>query len=280
MCYLSLSIYIFISIYLSNYLSICLSVWLSVCLSILSYPIQANLSIHPSIHLSIYLSIFIYLYIYIYTFISLHLYRYIYIFTFISLHLYLYIYIYLSFFFLIYIYVCIFTVKHLLIWIHRTLQLLDQVRLDVAAARARSKATLQAGRNRSPCLARHWGMVSYWVYRGFTMGLPGLPDSIQAWPNYISGSPWLSSPLLFFAGNAPFPSRQSNTLRLVIIFPWKCHESGLYHLPRVVVAGPRSGLWLRADRGQSEAGEASRGTDQPDAGGAGKARGLVMSSLD
>jgi hypothetical protein len=178
MCYLSLSIYIFISIYLSNYLSICLSVWLSVCLSILSYPIQANLSIHPSIHLSIYLSL------YIYTFISIHLYLYIYIDTFTSLHLYLYIYIYLSFFFLIYIYVCIFTVKHLLIWIHRTLQLLDQVRLDVAAARARSKATLQAGRNRSPCLARHWGMVSYWVYRGFTMGLPHHHITIYHLPSW------------------------------------------------------------------------------------------------
>ena len=180
MCYLSLSIYIYLYLYI--YLTIYLSVCLSDCLFVYrSYPILSKLiylSIHPSIYLSIYLyiSIHLYLYIYIFTFISIHLHLYIYIFTFISLHLYLSIFL----FSYIYIYVCIFTVKHLLIWIHRTLQLLDQVRLDVAAARARSKATLQAGRNRSPCLARHWGMVSYWVYRGFTMGLPGLPDSIQA----------------------------------------------------------------------------------------------------
>ena len=200
MCYLSLYIYlyiyIFISVYLSSYVSIDLFIYLSVCLSVClfvyrSYPILSKLiylSIHPSIHPSIYLSL------YIYTFISLHL--------------------YLSIFFLIYMYVY-------LQWSTFSFGSIERcsfwTRWDWTWPQREPEAKLLC---RQGGIAAHvWQGIGGWFLIGFTVGLPGLPDSIQAWPNYIGGSPWLSSPLLFFAGNAPFPSRQSNTLRLVIIFP-------------------------------------------------------------
>ena len=139
---------------------------------------------------------------------------------------------------------CIFTVKHLLIWIHRALQLPLQVRLDVAAARARSKTTLQAGC--SGCAANVWQGIAGWfliLARECSLGKPWT-WAIVPWNNHWLVV-WNMNLICPYIGNVIIPIDFHTFQRSWNHQPdWVYHwlTMGLPGFPDSIQAGPK---WIQ-----------------------------------